>query len=74
MTKFYFYSVNRVNQKVSVLGSGCGCGAVARAVARDARDPRFVSNHWQFYFLPINCIKNCTEKTKIKKKEAGMAQ
>ena len=27
------------------------CGAVARAVAFDTRDPQFESNHGQFYLL-----------------------
>ena len=36
---------------------GRGCGAVGRAVASDARDPRFESRHRQYFmrkiYLPI---------------------
>ena len=47
-----------------------GFGSVGRAVASDTRGPRFKSSHRR------NCINiltnNCIEKTKIKKKEAGI--
>ena len=46
------------------MGSGCG------AVSSNTRDPRFKSSHGQFYRYTISCIKNCIERTKIKKKEA----
>ena len=41
--------------------------------SRDPRlDPRFKSSHRQFLFT-ISYIKNCTEKTKMRKKGPGMA-
>ena len=46
---------------------GSGCGAVGRAVASDARDPRLESSLWQFCLLNFNWIINWIEKTKIKK-------
>ena len=50
---------------------GSGCGTVGRAVASDARDPRFESSHRQFNLLPFDCFINCIENMKMKKKEAG---
>ena len=47
-----------------------GCGSVGRAVASNARGPRFISSHQQnlYSIFAISCI----EKTKIKKKRPGM--
>ena len=50
---------------------GSGCSLVGRAVASDARGPRFVSSHRQTFILDIYLFSvNCIEKTKIKIKEA----
>ena len=46
-----------------------GCGAVGKAIASNTRDSQFESSQRQYYLL--STIKNCFEKTKIKKKEAG---
>ena len=40
---------------------GSGCGSVGRAVASDARGPRFESSHWQKFIniehlYTVNCI------------------
>ena len=53
---------------------GSGSGAVGRAVASKTRDPRFESSHRQYYLQYQLYLKNCIEKTKIKKKRPGMAQ
>ena len=42
---------------------GSVCGLVDRAVASDARDPRFESSHWKI-LITLRYI----EKTKIKEK------
>ena len=52
-----------------------GCGSVSRAVASNAKGPRFESSHQQtlisdIYLFNINGIK----MTKIVKKRPGMAQ
>ena len=57
--------------KISELGSGCG--AVGRAIASNTRDPQFESSHRLYYLLSI-LLKNCIEKTKIKKKRSVMVQ
>ena len=49
---------------------GSGCGSVGRAVALDARGPRFDSSHSQNFIEHLFII-NCIEKTKINIKEAG---
>ena len=59
---------NLINLKFKSPGSGYG--AVGRAVASNTRDPRFESSHRQYYILSTQ-LKNCIEKTKIEKKEAG---
>ena len=56
-------------RKVMGQNTGSGGGSVGRAVAYDARGPRFESSHRQIilsdiYLFTVNCI----EKTKIKKK------
>ena len=52
---------------------GSGSGSVGRAVAADARGPRFESSHWLTFISDIYSITvNCIEKTKINKKEAGI--
>ena len=53
---------------------GSGCGSVGRAVASNARGPRFESSHWQPFISDI-CLftVNCIEKTKINEKRPGMA-
>ena len=51
-----------------------GCGSVGRAVASRAKGPQFESSHWQTFKMDIHLFTfNCIEKTKIKKKRAGMA-
>ena len=59
---------NLINLKFKSPGSGYG--AVGRAVASNTRDPRFESSHRQYYILSTQ-LKNCIEKTKIEKKQAG---
>ena len=54
---------------------GSGCDSVGRAVASNARGPRFESTQISKLLYPMfNCLPtvNCNEKTKIKKKRAGM--
>ena len=49
--------------------AGSGCGSVGRAIASNARDLQFESQHWQ------NFIYQCSiEKTKIKKQMAHFLQ
>ena len=51
------------------LNWGSDCGSVGRAVASDARGPRFESGHRPTYILDIYLfIVNSIEKTKIRKK------
>ena len=56
--------------------TGSGCRSVDRAVASDTRGPWFESSHqqilhWTFvYLFTINCV----EKSKNKRKEAGIGQ
>ena len=62
-------------RKVMGQNTGSGGGSVGRAVAYDARGPRFESSHRQIilsdiYLFTVNCI----EKTKIKKKRPGLAR
>ena len=48
---------------------GSGRGSVGRAVASDARGPRFESSHRQTFISHIYLhTVNCIEKMKIKKK------
>ena len=50
---------------------GSGGGSVGRAVASNARGPRFESSHRQSFLLDIYLFTiKYIEKTKIKKKEA----
>ena len=51
---------------------GIGCGSVGRTVTSNTSDLRFASSHQQISFT-IDYIKNCSEKTKIKKERPGMA-
>ena len=46
---------------------GSGCGSVGRAVASDARGPRFESRQRRFFKEQLPTV-NCFEQTKIKEK------
>ena len=51
-----------------------GCGSVGRAVASNARCPRFETCHRQTFITDIHLFTvNCIEKTKIKKKRPRIA-
>ena len=50
---------------------GSGCGSVGRAVASDTRGPRFESDHWQNYILPL--YRQLYWKDKNKEKRPLMA-
>ena len=52
---------------------GSGCGSVCRAIASDARGPRFVSSHRQTFISDISLLTYCQLfwKDENKEKEAG---
>ena len=62
-------------RKVMGQNTGSGGGSVGRAVAYDARGPRFESSHRQTFISDIYLfiVKNFIEKTNINKKRQGMA-
>ena len=64
---FDFNQTNKINM-------GRGGGSVGRAVALDARGPRFESSHQQTFISDIYLYTvNCFEKPKIKEKRPRMA-
>ena len=55
-----------------ILTQGSGCGSVGRAVASNARGPRFESSHWQTFILNIYCQLHWKDENK--EKETGIGQ